>query len=243
MSLELRLMNFAFLICALGLTACGKHKTVHDEQAAGLSPTIYYKPVVHIENEKCSSNDLVDMKTKQGATLATLCKATYKNCLLQGSCYIIQGNQTKMIGYGGEHTDGYNFVEVDYKRCPYGWGVKEICLDPYFSIAADMKYFDAGDVIYVPKLVGVALPTGETHDGYMIVRDEGGGITGPARFDFFTGLLDHRSKKNPFATLGFGDQTNRFEFRIVKGDEAKQALKRRGYPGILPSVQKPLGLE
>lgn len=240
MSLEVRLINLIVLTLALMLTACGKHKTVHDEQAAGLSPTIYYKPIVYTENDKCAPSELIDMKDDNEKILATLCRATYKNCLLQGSCYVVSSGQTKMVGYGGIRGPGYKFVEVDFKRCPYGWGVKEICLDPYFSVAADMNYFKAGDVIFVSKLVGVVLPNGETHDGYLIVRDEGGGIVGPARFDFFTGLLDHRTKKNPLAVLGFGDSTNRFQFRVVRGEEARQAQQRRGYPGILPSVQNSL---
>lgn len=229
---------WGFLILGLALSGCGQSKTVHDERAAGLIPTIYYKPVVKTEDDKCSSNDLVDMKDDQGKVLATLCNPTYKNCLLQGSCYVISKGVTKMIGYGGLKKGAYTFVEVDYNRCPYGWGVKEICLDPYYSIAADLAYFKAGDVIYVEKIAGTVLPTGEIHDGYLIVRDEGGGITGPARFDFFTGLLDHRSKKNPFAKLGFGDPDNRFQFRIVTGDEAAGVLKRRNYPGIPESVLK-----
>lgn len=229
----------SLLIFGLVLSGCGQSKTVHDERAAGLIPTIYYKPVVYTEQDKCSSNDLVDMKDDQGKILASLCNPTYKNCVLQGSCYVISKGVTKMVGYAGlRQGGGYNFTEVDYVRCPYGWGTKEICVDPYYSVAADLAYYKAGDVIFVEKIAGTVLPDGQVHDGYLLVRDEGGGIKGIARFDFFTGLLDHRSKKNPFARLGLGDPDKRFAFRVVTGNEAEAARKRRNYPGIPESVVK-----
>lgn len=237
--MQLRFISILLALAVAFIAGCGQSKSVHGEEPFLLTPSIYYKPVIHKENEKCLSNDLRDMKDASGKILATLCSSNYRNCLMQGSCYVLSKGSTKMVGYAGINKDGtYKFTEVDYKRCPYGWGVKQICVEPYFSIAADMDYYKAGDVIYVPKLVGVALPDGQVHDGYLVVRDEGGGIKGKARFDFFTGLLDHLSKQNPFARLGFGDPDNRFEFKKVTDDEAAQALKRRNYPGIPEAVVK-----
>ena len=60
-----------------------------------------------------------------------------------------------------------------------------MCLDPYYSVAADLDIYKLGTVVYVPSFVGVLLPSGVNHDGYFVVRDSGSSIKGYGRFDFF----------------------------------------------------------
>lgn len=199
-----------------------------------LNPTIYYKPTIHIDPTKCSSTEMIEMKSPQDKVLATMCTKDFNNCVMQGSCFIaVSGERLRSFNYYARGADTIpRFVEVDLKRCPYGYGVRNSCLDPYFTVAADLKIYKVGDVIFVPRLVGAEMPDGETHDGFLVIRDAGGGITGANRFDFFTGFYNHLSRENTMARLGFGDRTNSFEFRLATEEEALVVRERRGYPGL-----------
>jgi len=223
------LTTLSAIAFSLSLISCAGATST---EADTLSPTIYYKPTVDADSEKCNRDEKVKMQNSEGETLADLCPQDYNACLMQGSCFVrIQGRQHS-FNVAAKNSHGYSFVEVDVTRCPYGYGVKNSCLDPYFSVAADLKYYNVGDVIYIPRLVGAVLPNGEVHDGFLIVRDQGEGVQGPQRFDFFTGFYNHRAKENTLASLGFGERNNRFEFRKATEVEAEQVREHRGYPGL-----------
>lgn len=205
---------------------------------SGLIPTIYYKPTVHADKSKCAPSELKDLVSTTGKVLVTLCQKDYWHCLMQGSCFVY--DQQKLNSYNYHSTkDGIAlFVEVDLNKCPYGYGAQGYCLDPYFSIAADLSIHKMGDVFFVPRLEGAVLPNGEIHDGYVIVRDSGGKILGASRFDFFTGFLDHLNSKNTLAQLGFGDPKNRFEYYKLSEEEAEKIRSRRGYPGLKKTLHQ-----
>lgn len=197
-----------------------------------MSPTIYYKPTIHVDKKKCSANELADMKDPEGRILTTLCNEDFELCLLQGSCFVEHEGKIKSFNYHSKKKGEHRFTEVNLSKCPYGFGVKGHCLDPYFSVAADLTYYSLGDVIFVPRLQGALLPNGEIHDGYLIVRDTGSKIIGPLRFDFFTGFLNHLSPDNPLARIGFGDPKNKFEFKKLSESEAQSIREKRNYPNI-----------
>jgi 3D (Asp-Asp-Asp) domain-containing protein len=69
----------------------------------------------------------------------------------------------------------------------FGKGNKSNPLVPFYSVAADQTLFKFGQIIFVPKAVGLKLPNGKTHDGFFRVDDVGGAIKGN-HFDFFTGF-------------------------------------------------------
>ncbi|MNL04001.1 hypothetical protein D3C87_1245580 [compost metagenome] len=117
--------------------------------------------------------------------------------------------------------------------------MRNSCLDPYYTVAADLTIYKSGDVIFVPKVVGIKLPTGETHDGFFIVRDRGAAILGPFRFDFFTGFEGIRDMANILARMGFGNKKNSFDFRMATPEEAQIIRERQGYPGIKRQVVLP----
>lgn len=215
------------------LVSCAVSK---DSNAMMLTPTVYYKPTIKQADSKCSSNELRELFSPEGVSLATLCEADYKECLLQGSCFFNDGEKTVSYNYHSTKDEVPRFTEVDLKICPFGLGVRNICLDPYFSAAADMKYHKPGDAIYIPRLVGAVMPNGEVHDGFIVIRDSGGAILGEGRFDFFTGFLDHKQRQNTFARLGLGEPKNRFEFRKATEEEARLARERRNFPGLLPEI-------
>ncbi len=221
-----------FFLGLFGLSACSTGGGSSAAPAGQLSPTIYYRPVINLQKENCSSNDLHDLKDKQGGTLVTMCEASYKKCFIQGSCLVINHGKQRSIGYGGKRKGVVTFEEIASGDCPYGRGVQDICLDPYFTVAADLSIYKAGDVIYVPKLVGLKLPDGETHDGYLIIRDEGGGVKGATRFDFFTGYLNYNDKRNVMAKLGLGDPANSIDFQLASPVMAQKIRQNRLYPGL-----------
>lgn len=205
--------------------------------------TIYYKPVIS-EAKNCESNDLKDLRDRQGRILYTMCTKVYKSCLMQGSCLIKQEGGVKSFNYVGysKKEEFHYFHESDLLKCPFGYGVRSGCLDPYFSVAADPDHFKYGEAIFVPQLVGLELPDGQIHDGYLIVRDTGGGIKGPNRFDFFVGLSSTGIQQNIFAKLGLGDKKSKIEFQRVSAEQTLQVRNNRNFPS-LPSEVLSRGLE
>ncbi|NUN07493.1 MAG: murein transglycosylase [Bdellovibrio sp.] len=216
-------------------TACAATKS---SDGLAMTPTIYYKPTIQNNKTSCSSSSLRDLLSPDGYTLVTMCEADYKECLMQGSCFVEENETRTSYNYHSTKDGVARFIKVDLTKCPYGYGVRSSCLDPYFSAAADLKFHSPGDVIFIPRLVGAVMPTGEVHDGFIVIRDSGGGITGESRFDFFTGFLDHKQKANTLARLGFGDPKNLIEYRKATNGESVLARERRNYPGLKKSLMR-----
>lgn len=197
-----------------------------------LKPTIYYQPVVNKDNLNCSSNSLRDLLSPDGRVLETICEYDYKACITQGTCTVHSQGKITAYNYHSQKEGRSRFMVVDLSTCPFGYGARSTCLDPYFSVAADLNIYKLGDVIFVKKLVGVRIPTSEVHDGFLIIRDSGGGIVGPGRFDFYTGYLNYLNKANTLAQLGFGDPKNRIEYRMATPEEAQAVRLQRNFPRI-----------
>lgn len=109
-------------------------------------------------------------------------------------------------GYAGLRVSGQQVTQVRtfaVKRPgPGGWPIcaKGIECRPFRTVAADNgrlprhddRYASLGGVVpagtrvWVLELVGLRLPGGDVHDGWVTVNDTGGGIFG-AHFDVFTG--------------------------------------------------------
>ncbi|MGZ3796358.1 MAG: 3D domain-containing protein [Pseudobdellovibrionaceae bacterium] len=221
--------NSLFFLLLVFLAGCSG---THGDSLPLIIPTIYYKPIIYKAKENCASSDLKDLIDENGNILISLCKNSYDNCLLQGSCFVVEGEKTRAFNSTKKIDGVYRFVERKEARCPYGYGVQAICLDPFYSVAADLTIHKVGEVIYIPKLVDVPLPDGSRHNGYMIIRDEGGAIIGEDRFDFFTGFFGPYDQKNIFSVLGFGDKKNRFGYQKVSAAVAKMVREYRNYPNI-----------
>lgn len=224
---------FLILLATAILAACADSKSGGE---SGLIPTVYYKPTVYRDLSKCSAKNMKDMVDVSGRKLTSLCEADYDRCLMQGSCFVSDKGNVKSFNYHSTKNNIPRFVEVDLDDCPYGYGVQSTCLDPYFSVAADLSIYTVGDVIFVPRIVGVPMPNGEVHDGFFVIRDAGGAIKGPGRFDFFTGFFNHTDRRNTLARLGFGDSNHRFEYRLATPEEAARARENRGYPKLKREV-------
>jgi 3D (Asp-Asp-Asp) domain-containing protein len=221
----------AVVIFMLHIVSCAQTK-VMDGDAELLSPSIYYKPTVHFDSAKCTQEELKDMVTPEGKVLTTICTKDFDRCLIEGSCFVDKAGVVRSFNYHSRIKDIPRFVEVDLRKCPFGYGVSSTCLDPYYTVAADLSIYKAGEVVFIPRLVGAPMPDGSTHDGYVIIRDRGARILGQGRFDFFTGFYNHASKENIIARLGFGDPYARFDYRMATEEEALATRERRGYPGL-----------
>lgn len=204
-----------------------------------ITPTIYFLPQYKKDLNSCKDRPK-DFISPKGRVISTLCEHQWKECLLQGTCKVVDEGREYSLHYHSRIGGEYRFVFINLNKCPYGIGVREdVCLDPYHSVAADLSIQKVGDVIYIPSVRGAILSDGSKHDGYFIVRDTGGAIDGVGRFDFYIGTDSYLDRKNPFVKLGLGDRVTRVPFQVVEGEIAERVRKSRNYPGLPASVKAP----
>ncbi len=218
-----------------GLTAKERVQAIlQGELSYVLTPTVYFLPTMVQDLSLCrfTSRKMIE---PNGKVLVTVCPEQHDQCLLQGTCKIVKGKESITLHFNSRVKGVAFFNQVQLDECPFGFGVREsLCLDPYFSVAADLSFYRPGDVIYVPAVRGLILADGRIHNGYFIVRDTGGAIKGLGRFDFFIGEDDPRDPKNPFLQLKLADKKTRLAFQVVRGELAERVKKSR----LFPSVQR-----
>ncbi|WP_291515576.1 3D domain-containing protein [Bdellovibrio sp. ArHS] len=197
-----------------------------------LKPTVYYFVVVNEDKNGCAADAKKDLHGAGGKVLLKVCPKTWSACSLQGSCAVIQKGKTHTFNIIGRFGDQERFFEIEEDGCRYGYGVNSSCLDPFYTLAADLSIYKPGEVIYVPAVVGLQLPDGSKHDGYFVIRDKGRGIIGRGRFDFFTGYYSWIDSNNPFKKLGLGDVKTNIPYFRVTGHVATEVLERRAYPNL-----------
>ena len=229
---------FILIILSFAQAACAKANSTEKPQGTQtkLVPTVYYHPILKIDSNSCDSNKLVDLTNTKNQKVATICKDDIVNCARQGSCTIENQGKNIHIAYETRKKGVTYFEEISLEKCAYGFGVKNICIDPYHSVAADLTIYKTGAVIYLPSVRGTILPTGETHDGYFIVRDTGQAIVGLGRFDFYTGYEHPNDQSNPFGKLKLHDPKMTVDYQLVS-DEAiiKQVHNARSFP-LVPKM-------
>ncbi|MCX7979141.1 MAG: murein transglycosylase [Bdellovibrionaceae bacterium] len=197
-----------------------------------LSPTIYYRPTIDSDTLSCETEDVVEVVDLNDRVLTKLCREDYRNCVLQGTCLLTGKGGDRLLQYHREFNGRQRFAFADQRRCPMGYGVKNICLDPWFSVAADLAYYKTGDVIFVPAVRGIRLPDGRIHDGYFVIRDAGWGVKGENRFDFYTGPMHWKDQRNVFTKIGLSNPEKKFFFVLVKGELAEKFKALRRYPNL-----------
>lgn len=244
-SVILLLLSFCFVSCAESsksdaakTTATSKRYTPLslEESKKLITPTTYSIAVYNLDKMSCDGQKKI--KDINGKVLFNACKEVYAGCEMEGTCQVQQGSKKLLLNVDAVRDGERRFVVIKDSECIYGKGARRdkvkgykiMCLDPYYSVAADLSIYNLGDVVYIPSAVGISLPDGSTHDGYFVVRDSGGAIKGYGRFDFFSGL---KSSSNPLKMAGFSDKGNNVPYYVVKGSEADQFLKKRNFP-ILP---------
>jgi len=224
---------------------CPKASDTTVKPAIGIG-SVYYLPF-YKERSACEKDEMALMKDPEGNVLARMCKREIENCAMQGSCYYASKKGTQLFSYNRtvkvlnpktkKEVTQYRFkINTLLTRCPSGMGPRNTCLDPYRSIAADLKFHKRGDVVYIPKMCGLKLPNGETHDGYFVVRDIGNRILGAGRFDFFIGFDNFEN--HLFTRMNLADvKQSRFEYFRVPETVAAKVRNARAFPIVPPSVQ------
>lgn len=195
-----------------------------------VTPTVYYFPVIDEDDGDCSKK--IDMRDSKGKKLIRICRTTQSACALQGSCAIVQDGELRSFNISGRAEKHDIFFEMTEHDCKFGYGVKSSCLDPFYTLAADMSIYKPGDVIYIPTVRGIKLPDGTDHSGYFVVRDSGRAIVGKGRFDFFSGYYHWRSDDNPFSKIGLTSKKTRIPYYRIRGDLAKAVQAARAFPRL-----------
>lgn len=205
-----------------------------DIQAKGtVIPTVYFFATLNEDTRSCKTSERVRLLNPQGKTLAMVCPYTYEECALQGTCMIYQNGKTRSFNVHSKRGGITRFFEIDDNSCRYGYGVQNICLEPFRTVAADLSLYKPGEVLYVPSVVGAVLPGNMKHDGFFIVRDKGAMIKGKGRFDFYTGFMSWKDQSNPLVKLGLSDERTRLPYyRLKEGKLSQKIRQTRGYPGL-----------
>lgn len=223
----------------MGLLGCRLSYSGSNNQV--LSPSIYYKPIFKAKEGGCDSGPAVPLLSPENKVHDLLCEDQFKSCVMQGACAVIKDSgRLRSFNYFARGPDGVpRFKEVDLQRCPFGYGLRNICLDPYYSVAADLSIYKLGDVIYVPRIVGELMPDGRPHPGFFVIRDAGAAIKGAGRFDFYIGYTRPFSKENPFFRLGLADKSTSLEFRMASDEEAQLFRENTKFPNIRNEIFVP----
>lgn len=201
--------------------------------AAKMNPTIYYHPVIKNTEDRCKEEERTDMLTIDDKVLVRLCKVDLAKCSLQGTCTVVEGETRRSFNHHSLKGGVDRYFEMKQSTCVYGYGVTNICLDPFYSVAADLSIYKPGTVIFVPSVRGTQMPNGKPHTGFFVVRDRGGGVKGAGRFDFFTGSYSWNSNNNPFKGLDLGEPRKSQKFFVVKSEEVSEAtLDARNFPSL-----------
>ncbi len=249
--------NILAVIICLSIVACGGHSGTsgrsnnaqrpirilsESEKMILATTTIYYvETYSETDVNQCSADLKINMIDRQSVVLARVCKKVYDGCLMEGTCLVSVKNKLQMFNVDGKLNGLRRFRNITNNECKYGHGAnsdlktsyKNMCMDPFYSIAADLSIYDLGDVVYLPSAVGLALPTGEIHDGYFIVRDTGQSISGHGRFDFFTGFFNAKNANNPFTKIKFNDPQSFPEYFLADPVQSKKTRQHRNFP-LLP---------
>jgi len=195
-----------------------------------ISPTIYFTPIFQEDDSTCPATEKMWMFGPNGVRYLKLCKKDLDSCGLQGTCFIFTPGKLRRFNII-DRVDGVDhYMELSTNDCQYGYGVRDICLDPFYTVAADLRIYSPGDVIRVDAVKGTLLPDGSHHSGFFVVRDEGRGITGKGRFDFFTGFISWRDEANPFSKLKLSDENTHLEFERFTGPTAEKIRQQRSFP-------------
>lgn len=211
----------------------------HIVEEGFIKPTIYYFPISNEDATRCKQQ--IDIVDKRGVALIKVCRSTFNLCSEQGSCAVIQKGHKRSFNILGKVLGQERYFETTKDTCRFGYGVKSSCLDPFYTLAADLSIYQPGDVIHIPAIRGLRLPDGSQHSGYFLVRDQGRGVIGKGRFDFFSGYFSWKSSQNPFSKIGLGSKSTQIPYQKIKGTKAKDFLASRAFP-MLPETtidQKP----
>jgi 3D (Asp-Asp-Asp) domain-containing protein len=117
-----------------------------------------------------------------GSVIATIGPKLKRQLDLEGSLRLRDG---RIVNVEEKVKGTFRYLVV--RNAPFGVAMPGFKLIPYRSISVDPRHIKIGTVLYIPALAGVALPSGEVHDGYCFAHDTGQGIVGN-RIEIFVGF-------------------------------------------------------
>jgi len=205
--------------------------------------TMYYVASFDKEdNESCSEPEKIQLLRKDGSLITDSCKKVYKACNMQGTCQVEVQGKKEILNVDTVVNGVRRFKVITKSACKYGNGARrdhtnrkfsKMCLDPFYSVAADLTIYKLGDVIFLAAAKGLKLPNGEIHDGFFIVRDAGGNIKGKGRFDFFTGFYSPSNSENPFTQIKLHSKQSYPQYEHISENEVSEIIKRRNFPSLV----------
>lgn len=128
-----------------------------------------------------------ELLSPDGRVIARVTAAFRHQLDLEGSARLRDG---RIVNIEDRRHGRFRYLVVH--NAPFGVGEPGFKLIPYRTVAVDPRRIKLGTVLYLPSLVGVALPSGEVHDGFCFAHDTGHGITGN-RIDIFVGFESDRA--------------------------------------------------
>lgn len=200
-------------------------------ESGRLKATLYFMAMIDEDQARCAASERRPLYVDGLRERMRVCARTLSFCAGQGTCMLKKSGAWSTFNMLEKKNGVPVFMEIK-SGCVYGYGIHSSCLDPFYSVAADPKYYNPGDVIYIPALRGVRLPNGRTHNGYLVVRDKGSLVLGKGRFDIYTGVMNWKQEDNPFVKLGLNDKSTRLVYHRVTGPVAEAALAKRSYPSL-----------
>jgi hypothetical protein len=100
---------------------------------------------------------------------------------MEGTCVIDDHGKDTLINLANDGGSNAKFDIIEKNR-PFGMGSADNSLLPFATVAAnDLKI---GTTLYIDELNGMKLPNGLTHNGCVVVGDEGWSFDG-CQLDFF----------------------------------------------------------
>ncbi len=183
---------------------------------------------------------------KNEKTLLQVCADQYYSCVFNGGCSFQQIGKEYLflnfLRYSADQEHAY-FFKANTQRCPFGYGTKNVCIDPYFSaIVGPTSFLKTGDVIEIPAARGLKLPTGEIHTGFFVVRDLASSLEDSieGRVSLHLGpqssteLSRHASI---FSSVGLNNLDSGLKFRVITGEQASKVRQERNYPLVNSSYK------
>jgi len=120
--------------------------------------------------------------SRDGNTIATIGRTLKRHLDLEGSLRLRDG---RIVNVEEKVHGKFRYLVV--RNAPFGIAMPGFKLIPYRTISIDPRRIKLGTVLYVPALAGIALPSGEVHDGFCFAHDTGQGIVGN-RIEIFVGF-------------------------------------------------------
>lgn len=228
----MKLKTIISLVTVFVLSYSGKASAIELDQRdlvkiPDLLPTMYY--TASEAKTSCKgkygrttyrSSDTQDLYTPEGKFIATVCKRFAAVLLMEGSAVLKDRGAGEMVVNYIRKVRGQPRYKI-LDRCRYGIGVRNLCLLPYHTIAADNKIHKVNEVIFIPGAVGIKLPDGSIHNGMFVVRDTGGAFQGigQKRVDLFVG--QDPDYNNAFQQSGFHHKRGLKAYKVKRASAEK----------------------